>query len=173
MPRTFKVFLTCFLLTGIALIVSTTGCENPDETISNGVEEVENAAGHHEGSSISIVSFGNPNVAHAVEDPEVQIKGLHINGRSGLSYSWAKNNLSQWGLANDNAGALAVAGYQDGDHFVCAKFDWISSSRRTRDFVNINSGYNGWQPERFYAAKKRCFFIMSSNGKKRTNIITD
>lgn len=148
------------------------GCEDSAEGVYHDiVNESEHTGGNS--ASYAISSFGNPNVAKAVEDPNVQIKGLKINGQSGMSYSWAKGNLSAWGLANDQAEAIAVMGYGDGNHFICAKFDWISTSRRTRDFKNLNTGYNGWNPSAFYAAKKHCFFIMSKDGKKRTNVITD
>ena len=164
--------LKSLLVIMLALICTTfyVGCEDDHHSSSGDQEEVQPQP---QPSSIKIVSFGSPNCSKAVEDPEVQIANLKINGRSGLSYSWAKGNLSKWGLANDEAGALAIAGYKEGDVFVCAKFDWISTSRRTRDFVNINSGYNGWPAEKFHSASKRCFFIMSANGKKRTNIITE
>lgn len=168
----FKSFLKYSLIV-ITTCLVICGCEDISDAISNASEEAEQVIGHHENSNISIVSFGSPNVSKAQEDPMVQIKGLKINGRSGLSYSFSSGNLSMWGLAYDNAGAIAVAGYLEGDHYVCGKFDWISSSRKTRDFENINSGYNGWQPEKFYGARKRCFFIMKADGKKRTNIITD
>lgn len=156
-----------YCLSIIAISAFICGCEDDADSIIDKIEP------GHGSSGISIVSFGNPNVSKAVEDPNVQIANLKINGKSGLSYSYTTGNLSVWGLSYDAAGALAVAGYEENGKFYCAKFDWVSSSRRTRDFANINSGYNGWNPEKFYSAKKRCFFIMSENGKKRTNIITD
>ena len=175
MTKTLTVLAIAATFLGCVFI----GCENVDEVVNEAVEDIEQEAGHHDGpstpnvSSVSIVSKGNPNVSNAKEDPNVQIKGLKINGRSGLSYSFSKNDLGQWGYAKDQTDGIAVAGYLDGSSYVCRKFDWISSSRHTRDFKNINTGYNGWEPEKFYSAKKHCFFIMSKDGKKRTNIITD
>ena len=122
---------------------------------------------------ITIVSFGSPNCSKATEDPNTQIKDLKMS-KSGLSYKWAKGDLSNWGIKNKHdAAALAVAGYGDGKKFRCAKFDWISSDRLTRDFANINDGYNGFKSADFHSASKRCFFIMSADGKRRTNILTD
>lgn len=122
-------------------------------------------------SGIKIVSFGSPNCANAKEDPNTQIKDLKIS-KSGLSYRWAKGNLRNWGIMNDHsAKALAVAGYGDGKTFRCSKFDWISTDRLTRDFVNIDEGYNGFKAAEFWKAKHRCFFIMTEHGTKRTNIL--
>lgn len=142
------------------------GCED-------GVEEVENAVGHHTGSSISIVSFGSPNVSGAKEDPAAQISGFSMS-RSGCSWRNDTDIGAAWGVEKNQIGILAVVGWQDSSgKFFCAKFDWARPSNRTRDFNNVNSGYNGFPPETFFAAKKHCFFLMTENGKKRTNIITD
>ena len=124
-------------------------------------------------SGITIVSFGSPNCSKAAEDANTQIKDLKMSS-NGLSYKWAKGNLRNWGITNDHsAKALAVAGYGDGKTFRCSKFDWISSDRLTRDFENIKDGYNGFKYAEFQKAQKRCFFIMSEDGKRRTNILTD
>jgi hypothetical protein len=160
-----KSIFKTILVSVLGLIVFS-GCEDYWENI-------EHETGHHDSKPIMIVSKGNPNVANAVEDPETQICNLVITGNNRLSYSWKKNDLSKWGLKPHEAQALAIAGYLDGDYFVCRKFDWISSDRLFRGLVNINEGYNGWEPEKFYSAKKRCFFIMSKDGRKRTNVITD
>lgn len=122
--------------------------------------------------SIKYKSFGNPDCSKCVEDKSVQIKDLKIT-KSGLSYKWAKGNLSNWGLAYDDASALAIIGYEKDGQWKFCKFDWISSSRTTRDYKNINSGYNGINADEFFSAKHHGFFIMSKNGKKRTNVITD
>ena len=125
-----------------------------------------------ETTGITIVSFGSPNCSKASEDPNTQIKDLKMS-KSGLSYKWAKGDLSNWGIKDKHsAKALAVAGYGDGKKFRCAKFDWISSDRLTRDFNNINGGYNGFKASEFWAAKQRCFFIMDEKGTKRTNVLT-
>lgn len=120
---------------------------------------------------VTIKSFGSPNCSNAKEDPNTQIKDLKISS-NGLSYQWAKGNLRNWGIQNDHdASALAVAGYGDGRVFKCSKFDWISSDRLTRSFENIEDHYNGFDPQAFHQAKHRCFFIMSKDGSKRTNIL--
>lgn len=124
-------------------------------------------------SGIKIVSFGHPDCSKASEDPNTQIKDLKMS-KSGLSYRWAKGNLRNWGIKDDHsAKALAIAGYGDGKTFRASKFDWISSDRLTRDFVNIKEGYNGFKYDEFQKAAHRCFFIMTEHGTKRTNVLVD
>ncbi len=154
------------LISCIAII----GCEHDSH---NAPELTPEESTQIAGSPIKISSFGHPNCSSAVEDPHVQIKNFKMS-KSGMSYSWASTTkLEVWGLGYTEAGALAVAGWFDGKEWKCAKFDWISSSRTTRDWINVNSGYNGFNPAAFFGAQKHCFFIMSSNGRKRSNIIFD
>lgn len=123
--------------------------------------------------TFQIVSFGSPNVSKANEDASTQIKDLKLD-KNGLSYRWAKGDLSNWGIKDKHsADALAVAGYGDGKTFRCAKFDWISTDRLTRSFENIYGHYNGFDSDEFFKAKYRCFFIMSKDGKRRTNVLVD
>lgn len=116
--------------------------------------------------------FGGFRGGGAAEDPATQIKGFRFSS-SGMSYAWAKGDLGSWGLARDSAGAIACAFYRDGDVWIGGKFDCISTSRTTRDWKNIRAGYNGWKPDAFFAAKKHAFCIVSADGRKRTNLITD
>jgi len=124
--------------------------------------------------ALKIVSFGSPNCSKATEDPNAQIKDLKID-KNGLSYRWAKGGCENLGATSksDYNHTLAVAGYGDGKTFKAAKFDWISTSRTSRSFENIHEHYNGFDPDAFFSAKHRCFFIMSKDGKRRTNILTD
>ena len=122
---------------------------------------------------LKISSFGSPNTSKATEDPNAQIKDLKMD-RNGMSYRWAKGGCENLGATSksDYDHTIAVAGWSnDGKTFKCGKFDWISTSRTTRSFENIHSGYNGFKPDEFFNAKRRCFFIMSADGKKRTNIL--
>lgn len=119
--------------------------------------------------------YGGVNGVNAIEDPNCQIQNLRINGQHGLSYQWKDGKtMKAWGekSPSDIIG-LACAGYFDPStgKWNVGKFDWISSSRLTRDFKNISTRYQGWEPDRFYNAKDKCFFIMEPNGKRRTNIL--
>lgn len=121
---------------------------------------------------VIINSFGSPNCSKAKEDPDTQIKDLNVSN-DGLSYKWAKGSLRNWGIENDHdARALAIMGYgTDGKTYKCAKADWISTDRLSRSFENVDDGYNGFNGKEFRAAAYKCFFIMSVDGKKRTNVL--
>ncbi len=116
--------------------------------------------------------YGGFDGSKAAEDPATQIRDLKLSG-DGLSYKWAKGDLSNWGLSKTDAGALACAFWWDGSRWVGGKFDWISTSRTTRDFKNIRGRYHGWDPDRFFAAKRRAFCIISKDGKRRTNLLEE
>lgn len=93
-------------------------------------------------------------------------------GRDGLSFHY-EEGLSSWGLADGDAGALACLFVLDNDNnWVGGKFDWISTSRQTRDFKNIYSGYNGWDLSNVPKTTTVAFVIVSKDGKKRSNVIT-
>lgn len=145
-------------------VYATPGASAPSSDASHGTSA----------TSAKIVSFGSPNCANAVEDPNTQIKDLKMDS-NGLSYRWAKGSLRNWGVSDDHdhTKALAVAGYFDGERWRFAKFDWISTDRLTRSFENIRSGYNGWNSAAFFGSKSRGFFIMSEDGRRRTNVIYD
>lgn len=109
----------------------------------------------------------------AVEDKSAQIEGLKLT-KNGMSYSWKKGSgLHGWGLAPTDAKAIAVLAVRKAGEtkFSGGKFDWISQSRKTRDFKNIKTGYGGWPKNAVDTAKEVAFCIVSSNGKKRTNWI--
>lgn len=116
--------------------------------------------------------YGGVDGSKAKEDPATQIRDLRISG-DGLRYAWARGDLSNWGLSKTDAGALACAFFWDGSRWVGGKFDWISTSRLTRDFKNIRDRYNGWDPDAFFAAKRRAFCIVSADGKRRTNLLEE
>lgn len=93
-------------------------------------------------------------------------------GKDGLSFTY-ENGLAGWGLEKDDASALACLFVKDNDgNWVGGKFDWISTSRQTRDFKNIYSGYNGWDLSNVPKTTTVAFVIVSKNGKWRSNVIT-
>ena len=168
---------TTRLIYALSALLLLASCEQVDDIVDNDshhedVPDVTQTETNQTEIKLHYV-YGGVKGENAVEDPKVKISNLRINGSSGMSYSWDNgSSLAAWGLANDNAGALACIFYQDSNgEWYGGKFDWVSTSRRTRDFKNLNEGYNGWQPEKFYAAKRHGFLILSSNGKKRSNFI--
>lgn len=169
--------LVRFLALSVLAVAIGTSCEDSHDSPSEDV--VNQQQQHYDAISTGRVklnyTYGGFKGGNAVEDPDVKISGLKINGRSGMSYSWVGgSSLRFWGLSDGDAGAIACIFYQNSNgDWIGGKFDWISTSRRTRDFVNLNGGYGGWRPELFHSARKHGFCIVSRDGRKRSNFITD
>jgi hypothetical protein len=121
-----------------------------------------------------IWEYGGFSAGSAVEDPETVIGNCRI-GKTVMSYRWEKGDLSKWGIKDphDASKALACAFFwsEANKAWIGGKFDWISSDRLSRNLENIDSGYKGWDAKRFWAAPRRAFCIVKSDGKKRTNLV--
>ena len=114
-------------------------------------------------------SYGGVNGSGA-QPSAVTISGLSCS-RNGLSFRY-NTNLSAWGLSYADAHALACLFVQKADgSWVGGKFDWISSSRTTRDFVNIRGGYNGWSLSGVPNPCKVAFVIIDEGHRRRSNVI--
>lgn len=117
-------------------------------------------------------SMGGFRGAGALQHSGAVIADLKIKA-DGMSYRWARGGCEQLGAGSrtDAGKTLACLFYKDsGGKWQGGKFDWISTSRTTRDFKNIDSGYNGWNPSAFVAATEYAFVIVGTNGR-RTNVI--
>ncbi len=106
-----------------------------------------------------------------------QIGSLKVSGN--VSYKWVKGGCEKLGATSST----------DADHTICAlfckidgawkggKFDWISTSRTSRDLKNIvgggdnSGGYGGWDKQAISKASEYAFVIVSKDEKKRTNVI--
>jgi hypothetical protein len=119
-------------------------------------------------------TFGGFDGSRAVETPDAQVGGVRMDAK-GMRYEWKKGGCEALGAvsARDYSHTIAAAFYWDGAAWVGGKFDWISTSRTTRDFANIKDGYNGWNWRAFVDAPRRAFCIVSADGKKRTNLAED
>ncbi len=81
-------------------------------------------------------------------------------------------DLSGWGLSHTDAGALACLFVKETDGvWRGGKFDWISSSRNTREFKHLIEGYNGWTLSRTPNPCEIAFVIVDRNLSKRSNVI--
>ena len=118
--------------------------------------------------------YGGFKGGKAVDVPDCRISNLKIS-KSGMSYKWASGGCEALGAANreDYSQTVACAFYWDGRKWVGGKFDWISTSRTTRGWENVKSGYNGWDADAFFGAKRHAFCIVSKDGKKRTNLLEE
>lgn len=115
-------------------------------------------------------TYGGFNGSRAAKT-SASIGGLSMSGNK-LSYSWTGDTLASWGLADGDAKALACLFVKRSDgSWVGGKFDWISTSRRSRNLGHTN-GYGGWTLAGVPNPCAAAFVIVSADGKKRTNVIT-
>ncbi len=100
-----------------------------------------------------------------------RISSLSVS-HSGMSYAWVSGGCEDLGAASHtDAACLACLFCLIDGQWVGGKFDWISTSRRTRDFKNIDDGYNGWPTDAISRGEAFAFVIVSKNGRERTNVI--
>ena len=118
--------------------------------------------------------FGGFKGAGAQEVSGCRIGSLKVSSDK-LTYKWVKGGCETLGARSigDYSQTVACAFYQDGDRWIGGKFDWISTSRTSRSFENIKAGYNGWDANAFFGAKRHGFCIVSKDGRKRSNFIED
>lgn len=101
----------------------------------------------------------------------VQIAGLRMS-KDSLSFTYRKN-LSAWGFSSGQTDAVACLFVQKSDgSWVGGKFDWISSSRSSRDLKNVRGGYEGWNLSGVPNPCSVAFVIVHKDGKKRSNVIS-
>lgn len=123
-------------------------------------------------------TFGGFNGAKSILDAQVMIGKLQIAG-SGMRYEFVNGSSLRgwdfersWGMADGEASALACLFVKRTDgRWVGGKFDWISTSRKTRSFTNIFEGYHGWSLEGVPNPCKSAFVIVNPKAGVRTNII--
>lgn len=115
--------------------------------------------------------WGGFNGKGATQASNAQIADLKVG--SGLSYRWVSGGCEALGAPNrtDAGYTLACLFCKIDGKWKGGKFDWISTSRTTRDFKNISSGYNGWDKNAISKATAYRFVIISRDGKRRTNVI--
>jgi len=109
--------------------------------------------------------------SRAVETPDAQVGGVKMDAK-GMTYKWTAGGCEALGAVSprDYSHTVACAFYWDGSGWVGGKFDWVSTSRTSRDFANIKDGYHGWSWRAFVDAERRAFCIVSADGKRRTNL---
>lgn len=92
---------------------------------------------------------------------------------NGLSYRWEKGGCEVLGAngSHNASETIACLFCLINGKWVGGKFDWISTSRTTRDFKNIATGYHGWDSAAIDKAEGYRFVIVSKDGKKRSNVI--
>ena len=115
--------------------------------------------------------YGGFNGASARLASRPRISSLSVSS-SGMSYAWVSGGCEDLGASSyTDAACLACLFCLIDGKWVGGKFDWISTSRRTRGFENIRGNYNGWPPNATTRASAFAFVIVSRDGKSRTNVI--
>lgn len=114
---------------------------------------------------------GGFNGSSASWDGSAEITNLKVG--NGLTYQWVKGGCENLGASNrtDASKTIACLFCKVNNVWVGGKFDWISTSRTSRDFHNIQSGYKGWSKDMLDKATAYRFVIVSKDGKRRTNVI--
>ena len=115
-------------------------------------------------------TFGGKPVGSRARNGGVVISGARFS-EGGVSFTYVKN-LSAWGYADNALGGVACLFVQKSNgQWVGGKFDWISSSRKSRDFANVYGGYEGWSLAGVPNPCTAAFVIISPDGKRRSNAI--
>ena len=105
-------------------------------------------------------------------DAKARILNLVVKS-DGMTYKWLSGGCENLGASSrEDASCLACLFVLVSGRWKGGKFDWISTSRTSRDFKNVKESYNGWPSNSIAAAEKYAFCIVSKDGKKRTNIIS-
>jgi len=154
---------------------ASTVTQSSTTSVSSGTS-TSSAGSGQAAASADQVSFGSLNWTFGgvrgagAKATGVSISGLHLS-RDGLSFSYQKD-LSAWGYSSSSISGVACLFVQKSNgQWVGGKFDWISSSRRSRDFKNVYSGYEGWSLAGVPNPCQAAFVILSSDCRKRSNVI--
>lgn len=116
-------------------------------------------------------TFGGFHASTNAPHSSVTITNLSCNAK-GLRFEWTQD-LSAWGIGREDADAVACLFVMDEDgRWIGGKFEWISSSRETREFTNVFDGYSDWSLRNVPNPCEVAFVVFRKDGKKRSNIIT-
>ena len=119
-------------------------------------------------------SYGGFKGGSAKLSNKARIKNLKVSS-SGMSYAWASGGCEDLGASSreDYKHTVACLFVRVGGAWRGGKFDWVSTSRTSRDFKNIaEKGYQGWPKNSIGSADAYAFVIVGGDGKWRTNVIT-
>lgn len=148
--------------------------ETPATPSEDPPDAAADAAPAADGAAFSLLrwAWGGFDGSKAAVADGCRISGLKVG--KDIRYSWAEGGCENLGAASatDASKTVCCLFCFDGTAWTGGKFDWISTSRTSRDLANIESGYNGWDASRFRAAKAYAFCIVSADRKRRTNVIT-
>lgn len=175
----------------IAAIIVATGCESSE---NSAVSWNDSSSSADTSTSTSDSTSGSTSASDQVPFSSLQwtyggingsgashsgvnISGMRISGpatRSG-SVSWKfDSDLSNWGVSyTDHTHAYFCFFIKEKDGvWRGGKLDWISSSRTSRDFHNIEGKYQGWTMANAGNPTQVAMLILNKDCKRRSNVIT-
>ena len=156
-----------------------TAASQEKEAAGTAAGETAATTAHDDAVNFDILdwNYGGFNGSKAKLSSKARIKNLKVSS-SGMSYSWSAGGCEDLGAASrDHADCLACLFVLIGGSWRGGKFDWVSTSRTSRDFKNIigggdnTGGYNGWPKDSIGKADAYAFVIVDKGGKTRTNVI--
>lgn len=192
--KTYRLAGLASLATVAVLSGFTAGCENSDKTADvswNGTKPASASVAAPQGSTSTSSSTSSTPAAAAGDAASfssfpwnyggfngsgaapsaVTLSGLNIAGK-GMSFTYV-TDLSAWGMGAGDIGAIAALFVKNSaGQWVGGKFDFISSSRKTRSFTNVFDGYKGWSLSGVPNPCEAAFVIVKADGSKRSNVIT-
>ena len=101
------------------------------------------------------------------------IKNLSVKS-DGFTYEWAAGGCESLGAENstDASKTLSCFFCKIDGKWKGGKHDYISTSRKSRDFKNIRDGYNGWDKGAIEKSTEYALVIVSIPKSLRTNVIS-
>lgn len=116
-------------------------------------------------------TFGGIDASGATTTEGLKIANLNFTPKY-MTYNFEKGNLSLWGYSDKDASARACLFYKDTDGvWRGGFFEWISTSRTSREYDNIKGKYKGWNWNSIPNGAEGAFLIIDKSGTKRTNVI--
>lgn len=119
-------------------------------------------------------SYGGFKGGGAKLSSKARIENLKVSS-SGMTYTWSAGGCEDLGASSckDYSHTVACLFVRVAGAWRGGKFDWVSTSRTSRDFKNIvDKGYQGWPTNSIGSADAYAFVIVGGDGKSRTNVIT-
>lgn len=111
--------------------------------------------------------YGGFNGSKAKVSEEAILKGATLKGDT-LTIEWADGDCRNLGATSktDAGHTVACLFLQDG---AGGKFEWISSSRKTRSVKNVKDGYNKWPKTALDGGGRLWFCIAGVKDDKKTS----
>lgn len=116
--------------------------------------------------------YGGFNGAKAAHNPAVdpRLANLRSDGRK-VSYKFDRG-LDAWGISHNDPKAICAVFFLRDGAWVGGKFDWVSTSRTSRELKHVES-YNNWPGSgiKLPWRGRVAFVVISADGRRRSNVL--